>query len=349
MTILGSAVRTSRLPLGRVKGANNEGFVLLAIILLCVVVGSVDTKFWSLGTAFNVLRNSYEDIVFALGFLLILLIGGIDVSFDAIGIFAGYSVAVLGAHGFTGNLALTFAVAAGIGLCLGLVNAIAVGLLKLPVLIVTLGTRGIFVGVLLTYIGSNYVNSLPGSLGNFANLNLLRVNTTGHQSVGLHALIIPLALLCLLVAAVLRYTMFGRGVYALGAGEELARRAGFPVPRIKVVVFCTAGVLAGLAGMIHVSLIGYGDPQDLVGGELDIIAAVVLGGASIFGGRGSVLGTVLGVLLISLINYSLILLGIPSAWQNVAVGVLLLLGVILQIVGRRPPSANRLRTGRDRP
>lgn len=339
MTTLASPVgrrQARELTLSRLRGPNNEGFVILAIILLAVVVGFFDTGFWSLATLFNVLHDSYENMLFALGFLLILLTGGIDVSFDAIGIFAGYSVALMASNGsFGGGIAMGFAIAAGLGLVMGAVNAAVVTTLRLPVLIVTLGTRGLFTGILLTFVGSNYINSLPGGLGQFANMNLLRVHAVGNQTAGLQVLIIPIAVLCVLAALWLKYTMLGRGLYALGGGEETARRNGFPINRIKVVAFLLAGILAALAGMVHISLIGYGDPQDLVGQELNVIAAVVLGGASIFGGRGSVGGTVLGVLLISLINYSLILLGIPSAWVEVAVGGLILVGVSLQLVGRR--------------
>ena len=101
-----------------------------------------------------------------------------------------------------------------------------------------------------------------------------------------------------------------------------------------------AGTLAGLAGMIHVALIANANPYELVGSELQPIAAVVLGGASIFGGRGSVLGTVLGAVLIALINYSMVLLGVPTAWTQVVVGAFLLLGISAQLLRRRRPSVH---------
>src|SRR5699024_4508596 len=142
------------------------------------------------------------------------------------------------------------------------------------------------------------------------------------------------AIICLLIGALLRYTLIGKGAYAIGDDEEAARRAGFPVALIKFIVFCLAGALAGIAGMTHVSLIGFANPQDMVGNELLVLAAVVLGGASIYGGRGSVTGIVLGVLLIELIQYSLVMLGIPSSWDNVVIGLFLLLGMIMQVAPR---------------
>lgn len=325
--------------IARLRGQNNEGLVAALLVLLALVVGIVDPKFWSLATVFNVVHNSYEPLVFALGFLLVLLTGGIDVSFDAIGIFAGYAVALLATRGsLPASVVIIFAVAALIGLLLGALNAVISSGLHLSVLIVSLGTRGLFTGFLLTFIGSSYVNSLPGALNTFGQAEIFKVNAAGGQVAGLNVMVIPIAALCLLLAWVLRRTAFGRGLYAIGGDEEAARRVGFPVGLIKGAALCLAGLLAGLAGMIHVTLVGFGNPFDLVGQETNVIAAVVLGGASIFGGRGSVLGTVLGVLLVSLINYSLVLLGIPSSWQLVAVGLLLVIGISAQFASRRRPA-----------
>lgn len=320
----------------RLRGENNEGLLGAVLVLLVIVVGAVDHQFWSLATVFNLVRNSFELLVFALGFLLVLLMGGIDVSFDAIGIVAGYVVALLASHGILpASVLVAFVAAALIGLLLGLLNAAIAAGLRLPVMIVTLGTRGLFTGFLLTFIGSNYVNTLPQSLGTFGQADIFKVHTGANQVVGLNILVIPIALLVVLLAWLLSRTLFGRGLYAVGGDEEAARRVGFPVGLIKAAALCLAGLLAGLAGMTHVTLIGYGNPFELVGQETNVIAAVVLGGASITGGKGSVLGTVLGVLLVSLINYSLVLLGIPSTWQEVAIGVLLVLGVCAQFASRR--------------
>jgi simple sugar transport system permease protein len=139
----------------------------------------------------------------------------------------------------------------------------------------------------------------------------------------------------------LRRTMFGRGVYALGGDSESARRAGFPVTKLQLTIYVLTGLLAGIAGMMHVTLSRNANPYELAGTELDIIAAVVLGGASILGGRGSVLGTVLGVLLISVIKNSLILMGVPGTWQRAAVGVLLVVGVTIRALGARRKARRR--------
>jgi simple sugar transport system permease protein len=318
--------------LARLRGRHNEGIVALTIVILALVVGTLNPGFLSLATVFNVLRNSYEPLLFALGVLLVLLMGGIDVSFDAIGIFAAYSTSMLTATGhLPGNLWLMFAISILIGVGLGAINALIVSLGHLSILIVTLGTRGIWVGLMLTFVGSAFISNLPPAVQTFNVNYLVQTHTATGQVAGLHSLVVPVAIICLLIALGLRFTVIGRGIYAIGGSEEAARRAGFAVGTIKTIVFCCAGAMAGAAGMVHVSLIGFANPQDLVGNELIVIAAVVLGGASIFGGRGSVLGTILGVLLIELIEYCLIILGVESSWDNVAIGIMLFVGILLQL------------------
>ncbi len=175
-----SVFRRQRLTPRRLIGDNNEGFVALAIVLVWVLAGLVHSGFWSFVTVFNVIDGSFQTALFALGFLLILLTGGIDVSFDAIGIFAGYTIALLASHGtFGGNFYVTILLAIVIGLALGAMNAVATGALRLPILIVTLGTRGIFAGALLSWVGSADVPSMPGWLGGFGKWNMVYASAHG--------------------------------------------------------------------------------------------------------------------------------------------------------------------------
>jgi simple sugar transport system permease protein len=127
-------------------------------------------------------------------------------------------------------------------------------------------------------------------------------------------------------------TIFGRSVYALGGGVEATRRLGISVKRTQTKIYLLVGGLSGLAGILYVSLQRKANPYDLAGSELDVIAAVVLGGASIMGGYGTVFGTVLGVLFINMIKNNLILLGVNSSWQRAAVGVLLVIGITIQAI-----------------
>lgn len=164
--------------------------------------------------------------------------------------------------------------------------------------------------------------------------NIVSVDTDTGVAL-LHSMIIPAIVLAIVIALILSKTMFGRSIYAIGGDTESAHRAGINVKRTQICVYVIAGTLAATAGMVYMILGRSANPQELVGHELDIIAAVVLGGASIFGGRGSVRGTILGVLLVQLINNSLILIGVPSAWQRAAVGLLLVAGVGIQALAAK--------------
>lgn len=330
-----------RTALARLRGANNEGFLALTIVVLVAVMSAVNGDFLSVSTLFAVLRNSLVPTVFALGVLIVVVSGGIDVSFPVIGIFAGYTTVVLARNGeFDPGVIGAFAIAVVIGTLLGLVNGGLIALFRLPTLIVTLGTQGIFRGVLLAYVGSQYIAELPVGMAEASTADLVSLESGG-SNVRLHVFIVPVVVLALLVHWLLNRTLLGRGVYALGGDAESARRAGFPVVRLQVLIYALVGALAGFAGVMYLILARNAAPQDLAGTELDIIAAVVLGGASILGGRGSVLGTVLGVLLISLIKNSLILMGVPGTWQRAAVGALLLAGVTIQAIGARRRAQSR--------
>lgn len=321
--------------MSRLRGSNNEGVLVLILLVLCVGMSVANPSFFSVSTLFAVVRSSIVPLILALGVLVVIISGGIDVSFAAIAVFAAYSTVLLASSGsLPFGIVGVVVVALLIGAALGSFNGAVIARFRLSTLIVTLGTQGIIIGVLLTYVGARYVANLPSSMAAFSATNLLDL-TIGGRRTALSAMVVPAVLLCLLVAWLLRWTMFGRAVYAIGGDAEAARRAGFTVVRTQVTVYVLVGMMAALAGVIFMIMGRSASPQDLVGGELDIIAAVVLGGASIFGGRGSVLGTTLGVLLVQVINNSLILAGVPSAWQRTAVGLLLIIGVGVQAVAAR--------------
>lgn len=335
------AAERTRSRLAALRGPNNEGILALTLAVLVVVMGVVNSDFLTVSTLFSVLRNSLVPMVFALGVLIVIISGGIDVSFPVIGIFAAYTTVVLTQEGsFDPGVVGVFVIAVLLGTLLGLVNGGLIASFRLPTLIVTLGTQGVFRGVLLAYVGSRYIAELPDSMSRMSTADLVSLDANG-TSTRLHMFVVPVAVLAVLVHLLLSRTMFGRGVYALGGDAEAARRAGFPVKRLQVVIYALVGALAGVAGTIYVSLSRSANPYELAGTELDIIAAVVLGGASILGGRGSVLGTVIGVLLISVIKNSLILMGVPGTWQRAAVGILLIAGVSIQALSARRKSRRR--------
>lgn len=325
----------------RLRGANNEGLLVAVILIVVVAMSLASPAFFTANTFFALVRSSMVPLIFALGVLLVMISGGIDVSFPAIAIFAAYTTVKWSMDAsFDPGLVVIFVVAMVVGGLLGLLNGVVIARFRLPTLIVTLGTQTIYKGVLLTYVGSVYISAsdLPASITG-ADVHLVDIAGGGY----LHFMIIPVLLVTLLIAWMLKYTLFGRSIFAIGGDTEAARRVGIKVVRTQVWLYVLVGALAAFGGIIYVVLGKNANPQSLVGTELDIIAAVVLGGASIFGGRGSVMGTVLGVVLVQLINNNLVLVGIPSTWQRAAVGLLLIFGVTVQALGamraRRRPVA----------
>lgn len=150
--------------------------------------------------------------------------------------------------------------------------------------------------------------------------------------VSLPASFLVLVAVTIVLAIIMNFTVFGRKVYAIGGSEEAAQRIGIRIKRVKVLIYVIAGAIAGLAGMTHVTLSRMANPFDLVGMELNVIAAVVLGGARITGGHGTVLGTFLGVFVITMINTTLLMAGVPSYWQKFVIGCLIIVGTGLPIV-----------------
>lgn len=321
--------------LSKLRGANNEGFLVLVLLALIIGMSLMSDSFFTVATLFAILRASIVPMMLALSVLIILISGGIDVSFVAIALFASYTTAKLANDGvIDAGLIVVFVVAIVMGALLGAVNGVIIAGFRLQTLIVSLGTQTIFKGALIVFIGSKYIGDLPKSVDSISTNNLISIQTDVGMA-NLNILVIPVAIICLLVAFILKRTMFGRAIYAIGGDVEGARRAGFPVFRTQVMLYILSGVLAAVGGIFYIALNRSASVQTLVGDELDIIAAVVLGGAAIAGGRGSVFGTVLGVLLIQLINNTLVLIGIPGMWRRAAVGVLLIIGISIQAMTAR--------------
>jgi simple sugar transport system permease protein len=312
----------------------NETVLIFAIIIFSLVIGSKSPEFFTLANLFDILRSSFVQLLFALGVLIVIISGGIDVSFPIVGIFSGYTAVIIMQKLELNpeSLLIPVVLAVLIGIALGGFNAIAIAGFGIPTLITTLGTAGIFRGVMLSFIGASFISDIPIGLDKFSTADLIKFESDAGTLVRLHVLVIPVAIITVLVALLLSRTIFGRSVYALGGGAEPTRRLGISVKRTQAKIYMLVGGLSGLAGILYVSLQRKANPYDLAGSELDVIAAVVLGGASIMGGYGTVFGTVLGVLFINMIKNNLVLLGVSSSWQRAAVGVLLVIGITIQAI-----------------
>src|SRR5690606_9229130 len=207
--------------------------------------------------------------------------------------------------------------------------------LPISSLIVTIGTQYVIRSFLLTFVGTALFMNIPSAMDAFGKASLF----THHAANGVVS-VLPATVLVLAVAAfvtwfILERTLMGRAIFAMGGNPSIAERLGINLFKVRIFVFAYAGLLAGIAGVVHVSSNRLANPFDLAGMELEIIAAVVLGGARITGGSGSVIGTLLGVLLITLVSNVLIFVGIPSTLQLAIIGIFILLaGTIFALRNR---------------
>ena len=307
-------------------------FIIGAVLFSAmVIIGLINPAFWNLENIFNLFRNNIVIGIMAMGVLLVLISGGIDVSFPAFAVTGMYlTVKLMNALGLNG-VVIPILISMGIGAFLGLINAFFVSKFKMIPLIVTLGTGGMVRGFLLGVVGTSMINinKMPKALIEFSKIEIFSGMNPDGTKFGLTAMVLVYVLVALGVHWLLKYTMLGRSIYALGGDENSARRAGFNIPKIQYFVYCFAGALAGLAGILHASMIWLANPRDMMGLEMDVIAAVVLGGASIFGGKGSVLGTLLGVFMLVMVKNSLIIMHVETTWQRVVVGLIVILATAL--------------------
>jgi simple sugar transport system permease protein len=305
----------------------NETLVALVIIVFCLAATLSDPHFLSIPTVMDLARAGIVLGIFAVGVTVVLVSGGIDVSFTAVAAFAMYTttlllVTIMPDLPWYG----AFAISIGVGAGLGAINGIFIAGFGLPTLIVTLGTLAVFRGFLLTFVGSQLISNIPPGMRDFSRMMIVRGTNADGSFFSLPWAFAFLVGVVIVTWVILYRTMLGRAIFAIGGSVESARRVGIAVRRTQFFVYVYVGALAGLAGIIHASMARVANPFDLVGLELSVIAAVVLGGARLVGGYGTLTGTLLGVTLIVLVRNSLVVLGIPTTWQSAVIGVLILIG-----------------------
>ena len=305
--------------------------LIYVIVIFCAIVAIRQPAFLSPATAINLARAGIFTMCFAICEMVVIISGGIDVSFPAVGCVAMYVPLYMNYHGMApDSLLFFFGAAMLIGLIFGILNGILVSYMKLPPLIATLATSSIASGGLITLLGTREFTSLPDSLEALYEINMITYTApaTGFTYPLTILFLVPV-LLCIIMALVMKFTMLGRGLYAIGGDKNAARIAGFNVRRLQFFSYIFCGVVAGATAMIYTTLMHSSTTTALMGEEMIIIAACVVGGCRLTGGHGSVGGTILGVLLITLVQNNLNMLGIPTSWQTFAVGLVLLLGAIL--------------------
>lgn len=307
----------------------NEFYIALSLIAMCLLIGIINPVFFTLANAVSLLKNMIVMGIMSYALMLGIIAGGIDVSFPAIAVCAMYLTSKLMEHiSYDGPVIVPILMALAIGTILGTLNGLIITHFKLPAFIVTLGTSSLFYGLLVTMVGSKPVNRLCTSMENFGKAVMISVTSGSTTATCTYTFLFMLAI-AIVVYIILNYTMLGRGIYAIGGDRVSAERAGFNVTGITIFVYAFIGFAAGLGGISHAMQARMCTPTDLMGSEMMCIAVVVLGGTNISGGKGTVLGTTLGLLLITIARNSLILIGITSVWQGLVIGIIIVAGVSL--------------------
>ncbi|MFT4107308.1 MAG: ABC transporter permease [Lacrimispora sp.] len=308
-----------------------EFYVMMIIIAFCMLVQVRSGQFFTGNNIVDLLRSMTIPIMFCIGEMMVLLSGGVDCSFPAIASLSMYFVCTK-MDGMFSNPLPYFLVAILLGLCMGALNGFIVAKFKFPALIVTLGTSALFLGIMQGVLGSSEY-PLTKALYSLGSVKLLTAkNPQSGLTSDLPIHFIFMIVLVVLAWLLLNKTMIGRGIYAVGGDEVAATRAGFNVFGTRIFIFCLSGALAGFIGVSRASMLLTVSPNNMIGMDMDVIAACVLGGVSLVGGRGSIVGAILGTILMTIVSNSLILLGVPTQWSRVFTGIIIIVGTAVSAI-----------------
>lgn len=301
---------------------------LIALFILCFVISLLSDKFLTATNAWNVMRQISVNICISVGMTLVVLTAGIDLSVGSVLALCGAITAGLLKNGIeipSSNLFIGFtilgATVAGLlaGSLLGWFNGWAITKFKVPPFVATLAMLTIARGLTMLWTKGFPITGLNE---NFANIG------TG-WFIGIPLPVWISGVIVLIAVVITNKTKLGRYIYAIGGNENAATLSGINIKKIKLIVYSIAGTLAAVGGLLVTSRLDAAQPNAGTGYELDSIAAVVIGGTSLSGGRGSVLGTVLGAIIIGVLNNGLVLLNISPFWQQVVKGFVILIAVII--------------------
>ncbi|HEY0793172.1 MAG TPA: ABC transporter permease [Chthoniobacterales bacterium] len=284
------------------------------VVVMAVLFSVLSPGFLSTGNLVSLLENYSVMAIMAAGLLVVLISGGIDISFAAIAAVSQYLVATLLVH-YGGNWLVAFGLAALFGALLGIVNALLIYYLKALSVIVTISTMTFYFAMLMFVTDGKSLYDLPDWFT--ADLSL----------VGIPFPVVVAAIVLLATVFLLSRLSIGRQIYGLGGNPEAARRVGCNLLGLQCFVYGYSGLMAGIAGLVQAHRVEEVVPSALIGRELDVLAAVVLGGASLLGGIGTVSGTVLGIVLLAILQNGLTLLGVSSYSFGFVTGLVILLSV----------------------
>ncbi|OOE59004.1 ribose ABC transporter permease [Salinivibrio kushneri] len=294
---------------------------LIALLVLIVVMSFLNSNFFMVDNLLNILRQTSVNAIIAVGMTLVILTAGIDLSVGSVLALCGAFAASLIAVEVPVLVAVPTALFAGAAI--GAMTGVVVAKGKVQAFIATLVAMTLYRGVTMVY-----TDGRPISAGFTETADAFAWFGTGYL-LGIPVPVWLMAIVFIGAWYLLNHTRFGRYIYALGGNESAARLSGINVDRIKIGVYSLCGMLAALAGIIVTSRLSSGQPTAGTGYELDAIAAVVLGGTSLMGGKGKIMGTLIGALIIGFLNNALNLLDVSSYYQMIAKAVVILLAVLV--------------------
>ncbi|HEY9282916.1 MAG TPA: ABC transporter permease [Pyrinomonadaceae bacterium] len=307
-----------------------EYVIVAAIVVEVAVFAAIAPQFLSVPNLVNVALSIAITGILAVGMTMVILTGGIDLSVGSVVALAGVVAATLAASGSSAGVAAGIAAALAIGLAVGLFNGVVIAHLRVPPFVATLAMLTICRGLAFIISKGRSIGNLPESFNYVGRSRLLGVP-------------LPVVLTALVFAAgwfLLRRTVIGRYIYAVGGNRKATFFAGVNTKRVILITYVLNGLLVGLAGYVLASRLGAGVPNSGIQYELDVIAAVVVGGTSLTGGQGSVVGTFWGAVFIGILNNGLNLWGVDPYMQKIALGVVLLLAVFADQAGKTRGTAD---------
>ena len=307
--------------LKKLRASNNFNTVLVLIGMCIVLSVAVGDKFLTVSNITNVVRQFSFNALMALGMLLVIITGGIDLSVGSVFAFSGIiSCLAITKWGCPVWLGVLLGLMAGA--LFGYLNGTLITVMKLPPFIATLGTMSIARGLSYGITGGYPVSSLPDS---FKFIGLGMVPSVG--PIQIPTPIILMVVFALFFSFFLKKTVAGRHIYAIGGNEEATRLSGVRIYRVKRMVYTLCGLMAAIAGIATAARLGVGQSTAGQGYEMDAIAAVIIGGASVAGGSGTVMGVIIGAAIMGVLNNGLVLLNISAYWQQAVLGVVIIAAV----------------------
>lgn len=318
--------------------SSREVSLLLVLIVMCLLVQMRNSSFLTPKGISDTLKNYSTTIVMSLGMMSVLLIGGIDISVGSTMAFSSMCASLMMRDGVYSSTLVMFLVSTGIGCVCGALVGLVIAKGKVQPIIATLGFSNIFRGATYIVSDSAWVSAyqFQSKFKDFAQRNTL--------TFGLINNLIFIAIVCYVVFFIMmKWTRFGRRIYAVGSNPEAARVSGINIDKYKFIVYTMMGAIAGLVGAMYASLYASAQNDVGIGMEMDAIASCVLGGVSMSGGQGSVLGVLIGSLMMAVISRALPMIGVSQFWKEAIKGAIILVAIIFNVCMQRTLQKNALK------